>query len=329
MYDSSSEAREFVGHDRAEALAKATAYFGMPEAELAIAVPEEGQIAGLGMRTVLVAYPRSAGPPRRGGDGGGAPEPRRGRSEGRGRDEDRGGRGRGPRDRDGGRDRRGGRGEARGEGRGESRGRDRGERDRDRDVREPRVAAEPMAAEAPSGPSVGTATTALGEVGEFVKGLIERMEIGSFEIAESSESDELVILQVRGVAAERLAGGEGRSVDAMQLLANQASLRISGDDAKRVVLDVEGDDEQREAYLSRVAERAASRARETGRPVALEAMNPKDRRIVHVALREADGIATMSVGEGRYRQVVVVPDSAPEFEEAKRYEQHSNREPRD
>ena len=328
MYDPSSEAREFVGHDRAEALAKATAFFGVSEDQLAVAVPEEGQIAGLGMRSVLVAYPRTAGPPRRGGDGGGAPEPRRGRSEGRGRDDDRrGGGGRGPRDRDGGRGRGGrgeSRGEGRGEGRGESRGRDRGDRDR-----EPRAAVAAIEPEAPSGPSVGTATTALGEVGEFVKGLIERMEVGSFEIAESSESDELVILQVRGAAAERLAGGEGRSVDAMQLLANQASLRISGDDAKRVVLDVEGDDEQREAYLSRVAERAASRARETGRPVALEAMNPKDRRIVHVALREADGIATMSVGDGRYRQVVVVPDSAPEFEEAKRYEQHSNREPRD
>lgn len=329
MYDSSSEAREFVGHDRAEALAKATAWFGVSEDQLAIAQPAEGVIAGLGMRSVLVAYPRSAGPPR-GGDGGGAPEPRRGRSEGRGRDDDRrgGGGARGPRDRDGGRGR-GGRGEGRGD-RDGGRGRDRGDRgDRgDRD-REPQAAVAAIEPAAPSGPSVGTATTPLTEVGEFVKGLIERMEIGCFEIAESSESDELAILQVRGVAAERLAGGEGRSVDAMQLLANQASLRISGDDAKRVVLDVEGDDDQREAYLSRVAERAASRARETGRPVALEAMNPKDRRIVHVALREADGIATMSVGDGRYRQVVVVPDSAPEFEEAKRYEQHSSRESRD
>jgi spoIIIJ-associated protein len=178
-----------------------------------------------------------------------------------------------------------------------------------------------------AGPSVGTASTSLGEVGEFVKGLVERMEIGPFEISESSE-EALVVLQIRGAAAQALAGGEGRSVDAMQLLANQAALRISGDDAKRVVLDVEGDADQREAYLTRVAERAAARARETGRPVALEAMNPKDRRTVHVALRESDGIATMSVGEGRYRQVVVVPDSAPEFEEAMRYEQQS-REPRD
>jgi len=162
-----------------------------------------------------------------------------------------------------------------------------------------------------------------------VKGLVERMDLGAFEISESAENDALVVIQVRGPAAQRLVGGEGRTVDAIQLLANQASLRASGDDAPRVVLDVEGDADQREVYLTRVAERAASRARETGRPVALEAMNPKDRRTVHVALRDADGIATMSVGEGRYRQVVVVPDNAPEYEEAKRYESQSQRDSRD
>ena len=47
-------------------------------------------------------------------------------------------------------------------------------------------------------------------------------------------------------------------------------------------------------------------------------MNPRDRRVIHVALRESDGIATMSVGTGRYRQVVVVPEGAPEYEQARR-----------
>jgi spoIIIJ-associated protein len=176
---------------------------------------------------------------------------------------------------------------------------------------------------------VGTATSDLGELGAFVKGLVERMELGPFELSETKENESLVVIQLRGPGAQRLVGSEGRTVDAMQLLANQASLRISGDDAPRVVLDVEGDGDQREVYLTRVAERAASRARETGRPVALEAMNPKDRRSVHVALREVDGIATMSVGDGHYRQVVVVPDNAPEYEEAKRYESQSQRESRD
>ena len=324
MYDSSSETREFVGRDRAEAVAKAAGYFGCPQEDLAIAEPEAGVIAGLGARTVVVAYPRGARPPSRGGGGGGgggSPEPRRGGREDRGGREPR-------RDDDGGR--RGGRGprESRDGGARRDARESRPERE-PRESREPREAASPPRAAADAGPSIGTATSEVGELGAFVKGLVERMELGPFEITETRENEALVVIQVRGAAAQRLVGGEGRTVDAMQLLANQASLRISGDDAPRVVLDVEGDGDQREVYLTRVAERAASRARETGRPVALEAMNPKDRRSVHVALREVDGIATMSVGDGHYRQVVVVPDNAPEYEEAKRYETQSQRESRD
>jgi hypothetical protein len=47
-------------------------------------------------------------------------------------------------------------------------------------------------------------------------------------------------------------------------------------------------------------------------------MNPRDRRIIHVSVREMEGVVTMSVGAGRYRQVVVVPEGAPEYEEARR-----------
>ena len=48
-------------------------------------------------------------------------------------------------------------------------------------------------------------------------------------------------------------------------------------------------------------------------------MNPKDRRGIHEALREEEDIATMSIGDGRYRQVVVVPKGAPEYDEALKY----------
>ena len=67
-----------------------------------------------------------------------------------------------------------------------------------------------------------------------------------------------------------------------------------------------------------LAERVAKRARETGRAVALDPMNGKDRRLIHIALRDEADIATMSIGEGRYRQVVVVPQGAPEYEQARR-----------
>jgi spoIIIJ-associated protein len=145
--------------------------------------------------------------------------------------------------------------------------------------------------------------------------MIERMELGPFEI-ERVEQDGVEVFRISGPAAHALGGGDGRTPDAIQLLANQAAV-LGGDDAPRVVVDVEGNHERREAFLFRVAERAAQRARETGRTVALDPMGPRDRRSIHVALRDAEGVATMSVGEGGYRQVLVVPEGAPEYEEAR------------
>ncbi|MBW2712337.1 MAG: hypothetical protein JRC77_01135, partial [Deltaproteobacteria bacterium] len=139
---------------------------------------------------------------------------------------------------------------------------------------------------------------------------------------EESEDGELNIVNLRGAAADELSSGDGRVVDAIQFLLNQAALR-GGEDSQRVVLDVEGDPDQRESYLVKLADRAARRAEDSERAMALDPMNPKDRRIVHVALRELDGIATMSVGSGRYRRVVVVPKGAPEYEEAMKSNQNS------
>jgi predicted RNA-binding protein Jag len=322
MYDPASEAHEFIGHDRAEALEKAIAFFGVGEGELAIAEIDPGRVSGLGTRAALVVYRRDAGPPsqraperrERGGERGSerGGEMRRGRErEGR---RERGGDDGGPRR---GRPQRGERSE-----RAERAGRPARLETPERAERAEREEEAPVA-------SKGTATTPLGAIGSFVSGLIERMGIGAFEIAESGENEGLIVLQIHGAAALALASGDGRAVDAIQLLANQASLCASGDEARRVVIDVEGNADQRATFLTRIAERAAQRARETGRPVALEAMSPRDRRTVHVALRDAEGIATMSVGDGRYRQVVVVPDSSPEYEEAKRYEAQSQRENRD
>ena len=300
MYDPKSEAREFLGDDASEATAKACSYFGREASELT--VRELTGVSGLGARVLVVAQPldartrsRERGPEARGF------EERGGRERG-GRGE-RGGRERGGRDRE--RPGRGGR-----EGRGEGRGRFEGRQERsEREEPASEAAPEPMA------PSVGTPRGPLGDVGEYVKGLIERMGLGPFEI-ERIEQEGVEVFQVTGAAAPGLTGGDGRTPDAIQLLANQASARL-GDDAPRIVIDVEGNHERREAFLFRVAERAAARARETGRTVALDPMSPRDRRSIHVGLRDAEGVATLSVGEGRYRQVLVVPEGAPEYEEAR------------
>jgi len=294
VYDHRNEPHEFVAEGREEAIEKACKFFGVGPEALEVGGFEAGHVYGLAGRTVIVASLRDRRP---------QPAPAgRGRA-GEGREEGR---------REGRRDgRRDGRGEGRREGRGEGR--------REGSPRAERPAARPQLAEPPGEPSVGTAQGNLGELGGFVLGLVERMNRGAFTISEVQES-ELIVINLRGPAAEALTGADARIGEAIQLLANQAAARLVGEDEDppRVVVDLEGAGETRESFLAAMAERVARRAIETGRAVALDPMNPRDRRTIHLALREAEGVATMSRGEGRYRQVVVVPEGAAEYEEALR-----------
>jgi spoIIIJ-associated protein len=295
MYDPRSEPREFIGSTRSEALAKACSFFGSDEGELRIVDLDPEAVAGTAGRAVIVAAPPGASRARS------APRERSDRAD-RGDRPERGERSerferpsRPERPERSDRRDRPGRGERM----------DRGERSERVRTQED----EPLEAE-----SVGTAQSALSPIGEFILGALERMNLGPFTISESEEQG-LVAVAVAGPAAGRLRSGESRAGEALQLLANQMMLRSDQPD-RRVVVDVEGDADQRQAFLERMAERAADRAKETGRAVALEPMNGRDRRMIHVALRDTPDIATMSMGEGRYRQVVVVPRGAPEYEEA-------------
>ena len=311
-YDATAEPNEFFADTRAEAIEKAVRFFGSEEAELN--VQELSDVFGLGARVAVVAVPKSA-PKRPPGGDRDRERGREGERGGRG-DRERGGRERGGRER-GGRERggreRGGREPAGREPGG--RERERGERNESRgpqdqaavvDVEEPSETPAPIV-------SKGQAEGDLSPIGEYMLGIIEAMGLGDFELSESEE-DDLIVIQVKGPAIDQLSSDD-RAVGALQLLANQA-VRLGDEDPKRVVLDCDADAEQRESFLERQVGRAAGRAKDTGRSVALDPMNGRDRRALHVAVRDIEGVITMSIGTGRYRQVVIVPEGAPEYEEA-------------
>ena len=96
----------------------------------------------------------------------------------------------------------------------------------------------------------------------------------------------------------------------------EAEFRLADDTSSRVVIEVDGKSEARAESLEKLADRAADRAVESGRALALDAMNGRDRRGVHLALKEREGVATMGIGEGQYRQVLIVPEGADEYDEA-------------
>ena len=75
-----------------------------------------------------------------------------------------------------------------------------------------------------------------------------------------------------------------------------------------MVVDAAGYRERRRETLEALALRSAERARSSGESVDLEPMSSIERRIVHLRLKEVDGVSTRSEGEEPYRYVVVEPE---------------------
>ena len=104
-----------------------------------------------------------------------------------------------------------------------------------------------------------------------------------------------------------LIGRRGETLDAVQYL---TSLKVNKgrDGYVRVTLDTENYRAKREDTLIRLANRMANRALRTGRKVSLEPMNPYERRIIHYALQQTEGVSTHSEGDEPNRHVVITQD---------------------
>jgi len=77
-----------------------------------------------------------------------------------------------------------------------------------------------------------------------------------------------------------------------------------------ITLDTEGYRQRHVNYLKSMALRMGQKARRTGQAISLEKMNPYDRRIVHLALKNENALITKSIGEGIYKKVIIVPRKA-------------------
>jgi len=102
-----------------------------------------------------------------------------------------------------------------------------------------------------------------------------------------------------------LIGRKGERLSALQHLLNLMLSRKMGS-WTRVLVDVEDYRGRRERQLIEVATRAAERVSETGQMLQLEPMSALERRWVHLALRDVEGITTQSIGEEPTRRVVVL-----------------------
>ena len=103
-----------------------------------------------------------------------------------------------------------------------------------------------------------------------------------------------------------LIGRKGERLSALQHLVNLLLSKRVGE-WTRILVDVEDYRGRRERQLRDLANRAAERVGQTGKMLQLEPMPALERRWIHLALRDHEGVATQSIGEEPNRRVVVLP----------------------
>lgn len=139
----------------------------------------------------------------------------------------------------------------------------------------------------------------------FMSGLVEALGTsGSTELAvDGTELD----VTVQGDDLGLLIGPGGRTLQAVQDLARVASQRRLGDHDTRLRIDVAGYRVRRREALEHFARQVATQVIESGTAKALEPMSSADRKSVHDALTEIDGVTSHSEGDDPTRRVVISP----------------------
>jgi spoIIIJ-associated protein len=113
-------------------------------------------------------------------------------------------------------------------------------------------------------------------------------------------------LQIETDDPAQLIGHRGEVIDAIQLLL-RVMLHQNDQDAS-VIVDVDGYRERQHDQLREMARRKAQEVRETGRSAILSPMTSYERRLIHVELKDAEGVITESLGQGGDRRVVIKQD---------------------
>lgn len=143
------------------------------------------------------------------------------------------------------------------------------------------------------------------ECAKFLQELLGKMEVNSTVTA--YEDEDGIRLNIESDTDGLLIGRRGETLDAIQYIVSLYENKGRQDDYRRVSVDTEGYRARREDTLRKLARRSALKAYKSGRSVALEPMNPYERRIIHGALQDFRGVTTHSEGEEPNRRVVIVP----------------------
>jgi len=122
----------------------------------------------------------------------------------------------------------------------------------------------------------------------------------------AEQTDGKIALTIEGDKSGLLIGRKGKTLDALQYIVNKV-VNKTLEQRTRVVVDSENYRQRRKESLTLLALKMGDKAKRIRKPITTNPMNPHDRRIVHLTLKEDEKLDTKSRGEGLLKKVIIIP----------------------
>jgi spoIIIJ-associated protein len=144
----------------------------------------------------------------------------------------------------------------------------------------------------------------------FVRNVLTHLKFdaeATFAPDDGDGDDQEIRIEIEGPDAGRVIGKRGLVLEAVQYLTSRVAQK-SGEEKKHISVDAEGYRARHEDQLAEMAEKLAKRVALEGKVITFDPMNARDRRIVHMAVKDIAGVRTESNGQGPDRRVQIIPD---------------------
>ena len=139
---------------------------------------------------------------------------------------------------------------------------------------------------------------------KFLSDIFEAMHLNVEIILKADEEAHCIDIELKGEEMGVLIGKRGQTLDALQLLANNAAHK-NFETYYKVKLDTENYRLRRKETLENLAKNIAYKVKRTKHSISLEPMNPFERRVIHSALQNDRYVITHSEGEDPFRHIVI------------------------
>lgn len=147
-------------------------------------------------------------------------------------------------------------------------------------------------------------TDRLREVEELMGTFLKAMNLSL--VPTLSEDEDSIRVELDGADSFLMLERRGSVLDALQLLVGKVAESRLGL-KKRLVVDCQGFRQGREQELVQNALRVAEKVRALGQPMELAPMNSYERRLIHLALAEEQGVTSRSDGDGFTKRIIISP----------------------